>query len=89
MNEHTLEGSLSNGLPDTTFTRIYFSLETFLRHCLVFLSPFFHIRRLIAKNHFDQTAKSLVWFGRVGPGFRDTIMGYPIFQGFIPLAKGG
>ena len=30
----------------------------------------------------------VVWFGCVGPRFRDPVMRYPIFQGFSPLAQG-
>ena len=30
--------------------------------------------------------RTLVWFGCAGPGFKDPVMGYPIFQGFSPQA---
>ena len=30
----------------------------------------------------------IVWFGFLGPGFRDLVLGYPIFQGFNPPAQG-
>ena len=44
---------------------------------------------LYTVNIWFQEDLVLVWFGCVGPGFWDPVMGYPIFQGFFLYSKGG